>query len=373
MTIPIRNLYYLFTYAWAQFPGGVSVAAGVDEAPDLPNLLAQLLISGANRLLRRGLDCGYHGFTEDTRAPRGRLQLDRIIKEQTLRRGSVICSYDELTADVLHNQIIKATARALARANNIMPEYAHELRILTRQMAAVSDIRVSPDQFRRVQLSRNTSQYLPLLKLCELVSRSLLPDRQGSETRFVDILEDEATMSAVFEEFLRNFYSFEQRAFRVAKKIMSWDANALTSNSAGFLPVMETDITLSSPARTIVIDAKFYREALIARHGSKKVRSGHLYQLFAYLEHAGLHGSAMQVDGALIYPAVGEPIDLRYQIRGHEVIVRAVDLSRPWREIHDELLEILSQFGMSGSPSQTQVAQATNRVASDKDVLGQIA
>lgn len=345
MTIPIHNLYYLFSYAWTQFPEGASVAAGVDEAPDVPNLLARLLISGTNRLLRRGLDRGYCGLVEDTRAPRGRLLLDRIIKEQTLQRGSVICSYDELTPDVLHNRIIKATASALARAKNIAPEYAHELRMVTRRMAGVSEVRISPSHFRHVQLSRNTRQYLPLLKLCEFVCRSLLPDPHGTGSCFADILKDEATMSAVFEDFLRNFYSFEQRAFRVARKVMSWDANALSTESRGFLPVMETDITLSSSERVIVMDAKFYKEALIARNGSKKVRSNHLYQLFAYLEHAGIQQPSVPVDGALIYPAVGEAIDLRYRIRGHEVMVRAVDLTRPWHEIHDELIGILSQFG----------------------------
>ena len=128
--IPIRNLYYLFSYAWARFPAGPSVEVGVDDAPDLPTLLARLLIAGTNRLLRRGLDRGYYTFLEDTRSPRGRLLLDHIIKEQTLLRGSVVCTYDELTTDVLNNRIIKATASALARSRSIESDYAHDLREL---------------------------------------------------------------------------------------------------------------------------------------------------------------------------------------------------------------------------------------------------
>ena len=141
--IPIRNLYYLFTYAWGRFPAGASISVGIDKAPDIPNLFARLLIEGANRLLRRGLDRGYTSFVEERRSPRGRLLVDRIIKEQSLRRGALVCSFDELTVDVVHNQIIKATALALSGAQNLEDEYAHQLGTLTRRMGTVSDVRLS--------------------------------------------------------------------------------------------------------------------------------------------------------------------------------------------------------------------------------------
>ena len=169
MTIPIRNLYYLFCYAWQKFPEGGSVDVGVDDSPDLPNLFARLLVSGANRLMRRGLDRGYQSSSEEARAPRGRLLLDAIVKGQTLRRGAVVCAFDELTPDVVHNQIIKATSRSMARTTGIEFQLKHELGLVVQRMEGVSDIRLSADVFRRIQLSRNTSQYRPLMQLCELV------------------------------------------------------------------------------------------------------------------------------------------------------------------------------------------------------------
>jgi 5-methylcytosine-specific restriction enzyme subunit McrC len=345
MTIPIRNLYYLFCYAWQRFPEGASVDVGVDASPDLPNLFARLLINGANRLMRRGLDRGYRAFIEETRAPRGRMMLDLIVKEQTLRRGAVVCAFDELTPDVLHNQIIKATARTMARSAGIEAQQKHELGLVVQRMADVSDIRLGAESFRRIQLSRNTSQYRPLMQLCELVFHARLPEEDGVGSRFADILKDEVIMSAVFEDFLRNFYAHEQSTFKVAREIMSWDAFSLEAGGQAFLPAMETDITLRSKERTIVMDAKFYKEVLASRAGPGKVRSGHLYQLFAYLEHAGQRAPHLPCDGALIYPAVGQEIALRYNIRGHEVVVRSIDLTRPWQEIHDELLAIPFEFG----------------------------
>ena len=130
MTIPIRNLYYLFLYAWARFPGGAIGEAGIDESPDLPNLFAKLLSAGTRRLFRRGLDRGYKTFTDEMVGPRGRLRLDRMIKEATQLRGTAVCDFDELTHDVLHNQILKATLTNLARCVDVEQGTRHELRSL---------------------------------------------------------------------------------------------------------------------------------------------------------------------------------------------------------------------------------------------------
>jgi 5-methylcytosine-specific restriction enzyme subunit McrC len=110
-----------------------------------------------------------------------------------------------------------------------------------------------------------------------------------------------------------------------------------------FLPRMVTDIILRAPHRTVVVDAKYYKEALSTHwHGGEKVRSDHLYQLFTYMEHVSKALPLRPVDGALIYPAVGSSISLRYDLSGHSVAVETGDLARSWQEIRARLLGILS-------------------------------
>lgn len=355
MAIPIRNLYYLFTYAWGRFPAGRPVDTGVDECPDVPNLFARLLIDWGNRLLRRGLDRGYVGYTEETRSPRGRMLLDEIVKQQSLRRGTVFCAVDELTPDVPHNQIIKATALVLSRAENIEPSYAHELALLARRMGEVSVVRLSASLFRRVQLSRNTGQYLPILKLCELVFRAMMPVKGGAGSRFADIIDDEALMSTVFEEFLRNFYAREQDEYDVAREILSWEALPLEPHSAGFVPTMETDITMMSAETALVFDAKFYRQPLVEYHGVRRIRSGHLYQLFAYLQHTARRHPDRDVHGGLIYPQSGETRHLRYRIGAHNVAIWTIDLDQPWQRIHNDLLALPSMMVANGEQRRANV------------------
>jgi 5-methylcytosine-specific restriction enzyme subunit McrC len=64
---------------------------------------------------------------------------------------------------------------------------------------------------------------------------------------------------------------------------------------------MKTDITLRSGSKTIVIDAKYYKDALQEHYGTKKARSGNLYQLLAYLRAEVAAQGAPQPEGILIY------------------------------------------------------------------------
>lgn len=309
--------------------------------PTLANELEALILAPDNRLLRRGLDRGYVEFVEETRAPRGKLLLDEIVKGQTLRRGAVVCAFDDLTVDVLHNRLIKGTALLLAQANGLEKTLAHNLRLLARRMDGVTSARPQTSQFGRVQLSRNTGQYGPLLKLCELIIRNLLPEEDGDASRFASILDD-AQMSKVFEDFLRSFYRLEQQRFHsVRVEGLKWDGYSVTAAGVPHLPGMITDITLRSKERTVVIDAKFYKDALAGGLGVPKVHSGNLYQMLAYLQHTA-KGVTTPVDGILIYPLTGPPLRLHYRLLGFDVQVVTIDLTQPWQAIHNDLLDLLA-------------------------------
>jgi len=244
--IPIRNLYYIFFYAWQSFPRGSELPVGVDDCPDLPNLFAKLLIDSTRRLMLRGLDRGYLQRVEETKAPHGKLLITQMLKEQTRRRGSAICGFDELEHDVLHNQILKATARALVLVETLTGQMRHDLRLITKQLASVSDIRLNANLFRRVRLSRDRHRYGILMRLCEFVFHCSLPDQQGERiSRFADVLSDEVKMSSVFEEFLRNFYLHELREYSVKRPVFNWDAKELTLGAMSLMPEMRTDIILN--------------------------------------------------------------------------------------------------------------------------------
>lgn len=303
--------------------------------------MGKVLSEGTHRLLRRGLDRGYVEQTEETKSPRGKIRLDLMTKQQTMLRGMAVCDLDDLTPDVLHNQILKASLVSLARCVDLERNLQHDLRTAAIRMVGVSPIRLSANLFYRVQLSRNTSQYGFLMRICELVFHSLLPDTQGGGSRFQAILEDETRMPALFEDFLRNFYKAELPGYSAASEIMSWAAEAEDEADLALLPIMKTDITLRSKDRTIVADAKYYREALAGGRYSSKVRSAHLYQLSTYLAHVREKEPGTSLSGLLIYPTNGQSFRMEYRLLETPVTIATIDLGAEWRTIREELLTMV--------------------------------
>ena len=99
-----------------------------------------------------------------------------------------------------------------------------------------------------------------------------------------EFIEDEKKMPMLFENFVKNFYQKEQSHYKVSSKRIYWDGTFADKASAEALPSMLTDVTLEDPTRKIIIDCKFYKEAL-TQHHRKTVSSANLYQLFAYLKN----------------------------------------------------------------------------------------
>ncbi len=344
-TIPVRNLYYLFLYAWNRFQEGrvVDVSGVAGPEPELPNLLAKVLLEGTRHLLRRGLDRGYVEQEEDTPRLRGRILVGETVGRALLPRARAACRYDELSHDVLHNRIVKSTLARLGLAEGVMPELKHQLRRLVRKLPEVATVRLSASDFRRVQLHGNNAFYDFLLKVCALAYDALIPEEGGGRFRFRDVVSDERLMQRVFQDFVFNFYRLEQSDYEVKQQErITWDVAPTFGWDLHMLPEMRTDVSLRRPGRTIVVDTKYYREPLQVHEGRQRVRSGHLYQLFAYLRNLERRGGPdMQSEGVLLYPAVEEPIDVGFEVQGHIVRVRTINLDQDWTCIHRDLLALL--------------------------------
>ncbi len=341
--IPVANIYYLFCYAWDRFEQAKAIDVGAESSPDLPSLLARVLVTGVHHVVRRGLDRGYRPKVEELATVRGRIVLNDSIALQAQRVRRLACDFDELSHDVMHNRIIKATMLRLAKVSGLDPDLAHRLRVTSRNLSEVGDIRLTQADFTRVQLHRNNAYYDFLLRVCRLAFDLMLPRPDGTGYQFDDVLRDERKMALVFEAFVRNFYRTEQRRFRVEPLQIAWDAIALSRDHTAGLPIMRTDIFLRAPQRQIIIDTKYYMEALQERFGVKTIRSENLYQLYSYLKNAEARGPEFAMtEGMLLYPAVDYQIDARYRVQGHDVRIATIDLDRDWPAIDARLRSLVS-------------------------------
>ena len=121
---------------------------------------------------------------------------------------------------------------------------------------------------------------------------------------------------------------------------IKWDVAESAAEDARYLPDMVTDISMTTPQGYLVIDTKYYYEALKGQY-DPKVISANLYQLFAYLKNLEKRGTDYrECAGLLLYPSVQQDLNLNYEIQGHRISIRTIDLNEAWQEIHNNLLEI---------------------------------
>jgi 5-methylcytosine-specific restriction enzyme subunit McrC len=340
-SIPIENIYYLFCYAWNRFEEAQTIPVGGSASPDLPNLLAHVLLCGTRTLIRRGLDRNYQPHQEEIATVRGRIELGRSLTLQARNVRRLHCEFDELGHDLLQNQILKASLKRMAQTATINTGLSRELRSLARLMPGVSDIRLDRSIFARVQLHRNNAHYALLIKVAELAFDCLLPDPRGEGLAFIDVLHDAHKMGRVFQDFVRNFYKAEQRHYSVEPLTIAWDAVRLAPSGWGRMPDMRVDVFLRSVERRIIIDTKYYPEALQSYFDSMSFHSDNLYQIFSYLKNAAAHDGYTDIEGMLLYPCTEYSLDEAFIIQNHPVRIATVDLNQPWPLIGRRLLSLV--------------------------------
>jgi 5-methylcytosine-specific restriction enzyme subunit McrC len=343
MQIPIENIYYLLCYAWGKLEEKDLVRIDPTDTTRLVDLFAKLLIEGVNHLLKRGFDRGYVRHSEETRRIRGRVSLAITIKRNLLKKGVVQCEYDELSYNVLHNRILKSTIRNLARGENLDPKLREQLVGHYHRLHEVDDIQLSQKVFSFVQLHRNNFFYDFLMRVCELLYMNLLPTERGGSWQFKNFLQDEVLMRGMFENFVRNFYKVEARGYKVGREDIYWRLTTNDAEAKKLLPDMQTDITLTTVDRKIIVECKYTAQIFQDHFGIPKFRSEHMYQLNAYLTNLPESETNRTCQGILLYPATTSGLNKEFSdAKGRSVTVRTINLNQVWQGIHHDLLAMVA-------------------------------
>ena len=319
-------------------------------------LLGKVLAGGVSHLFRRGIDRGYVERREDLAGIRGKLEVSETAKRALRARGRAACHFEELSVEILPNRILRTSLHGLLGSQlNLDRNVRGDVRSAYRRLDGVSRARLKRNTFGQVQLGGNRRIYQFLLSVCRLLYESSIVDENTGRTVFRDFHRDEATMWALFEEFVTGFCEREQSVYRVnpAGRNIDWAGKGWAARAdRGRIPVMTADVILESPTRRIIMDTKYYKDALARGRGSGtgKLHSDNLYQLLAYLRNRqATHPDGSRHDGILLYPQVGDdPLRADIYLEGYRIQARTINLNQDWRFIRKDMLETI---GLSGRGS----------------------
>ena len=349
MQIPAQTLYYVLCYAWERLDRARAVPQDVADTPgyDLPqNLLASLLCDSFARVRRRGLDRGYLEHSEETRRPRGKINLAATVQRALRARARVAVRYEELTANVLQNRLVKTTMLRLAALpkGELDEGLRSKLARSARLMPDVADVALRDELFRRVRIHRNNADYGFLLSVCRLLSGRLFAEGKPGVVRFREFDADDPEMGRLFEAFVRGFLSLERRELGVQPrhKAISWSARVLDGGPS--IPPMEADLFVpAGSGRSVIVECKCEKDPF--DRGGTTLKSRHLHQLWAYLtNYAGTRSEKPRPLGVLLYATVGRRFDWEYELPGYPLKVRSLDLGNGWPVLRQDLLNFADEL-----------------------------
>lgn len=327
----------MLCYAWGHLAEKEFAKIAREDEKDIKHLLTRILLVKLRSLIKRGYFKEYIGFREETSTLRGKILFQESINTFSFKRAKMHCEFEEMSHDILHNQIIKSILYYLIQSVKLEKELKDEVIQVYEHFGGISRLQLHPSIFNKVKLHRSNQHYRFVLDICRFLYESLLINEGNTDEKFADFEREPKAMARLFEDFVRNFYKKETPEYRVFRENIYWEAEG---EDLSYLPLMQTDISLESQTRKIIMDTKYYQHSLTQYKGSQKLISGNLYQLFAYLSN---HKKASEKEtiGILLYPKTGQELNLSYVVKGYQMQVYTVDLNQDWRSIHERLVEIV--------------------------------
>lgn len=314
---------------------------GAEKFDNVAELCAAILAKGIAVQLKRGLGREYIPETETLTGIRGKIEMSESIKSQVLLRKQIVCTHDEFTVNSYMNRIIKSTVELLIRSD-IAKTRKKELKQLMVYFGDVETIDLKTVNWH-FQYNRNNQTYRMLISICFLVVKGLLQTNSDGSTKLMDFF-DEQRMCRLYEKFILEYYRKEHPEIIANASQIPWQ---LDDDFNAMLPVMQTDIMLSSKNKVLIIDAKYYSHTTQAQYDKHTLHSGNMYQIFTYVKNKAVElGNGHNVSGMLLYAKTDEAIqpDGTYSMSGNKISVKTLDLNCAFSVIKAQLDMIISEY-----------------------------
>lgn len=336
--IKIQNIYYMLAYAYQVLQEKGYASCGTEKFENTADLLSAILVKGVSKQVKRGLGRTYIEETEPLSSLRGKIDVNESLKQQTMIKHQLVCTYDEFSVDSYMNRILKSTMELLLRYD-IPKTRKKEIRNLLMYFRDVKSIDVHTINWR-FRFHRNNQSYQMLMAICNLIVKGLLQTTADGSMKLMHYL-DEQRMCRLYEKFILEYYRKHYPQLNPASPQIKW---ALDDGVNMMLPTMQSDIVLEYKDKTLIIDAKYYAHTTQVQYDKHTLHSNNLYQIFTYVKNKAVLGG--DVSGLLLYAKTDEDIQPNntYMMSGNRISVKTLDLNCDFSEIAAQLNAIADEF-----------------------------
>lgn len=335
--VPLRNLFLLMGYRPDLIQWDPDLF-DFDKEPDLLRIFGWVFERQLRQVLPSGLHRDYVRREEALTTIRGRFDLAAQVR---LRQGQPLpieCIFDELTDDILINQVTRGALRKLLTTLDQDPELLRHLRFWLRRFNSVSDVGFHRGQIPKPIFSRLNDRWEIVFDLAVLIlQEESIRDRAGEVVGTSFTLD----MNKLFEKFVERL--IEQEARKAGWKFVAQGHRKL-SDQILFKP----DFLLTSGGRDYgVADAKYKNPE------PGIVIEQDIYQLLAYCSSLGLK------KGLLVYAGDREHESHRVSAAGIDLDTVGVDLTGNADEIEGSVRAAARKLINAAESQRNEVSLAS--------------
>lgn len=306
------------------------------------DLFASILAKGVTKQLKQGLYREYVMKNEELTTVRGKIDLNKSIRNKISKKKVVSCEFDELTENNILNQIIKTTLIILLKQPTVSQEHKLEIKRVLFYFNNIDQIDYKLIKWNRLVYRKNNQNYKLLINVCYFVIDGLLLSDNQGRYLMSTFLKDEK-MHQLYQNFVYQYYKFHYSHLKVCAQEVKWNLDEESNDY--LLPKMLTDITLSKGNKKLIIDTKYYTKTLQKNYETSSQISSNLYQIFTYVKNEDKYNTG-NISGILLYAKTDEKINASndYSMSGNKIGIRTLDLNTDFVLIKKQLDDIVLKY-----------------------------
>lgn len=209
----------------------------ISQVNNIDDLYALVLVRWCEALAKEGLYKEYVTVENDElTSPKGQINIQESITRQTMSRGTLICSYDELSDNIYLNHILKGTLQYIIFDNNIDNLVKLEAKKMMQMFNGVDYTDITKTHWKTIKYNNSNIRYKHLLDMCktyvyerDMVKKGLLDDNKRLYIMFKKQLYKWLKINCVQDDDIIEYFEmpftldaeqvFERKEFKVQKMI----------------------------------------------------------------------------------------------------------------------------------------------------------
>lgn len=217
----IENALIFLKYTYKELNKETFSDIDISTFDTLTEVYLRCLLKCVNILTKRGLYKEYiKRENKELKSPKGIINISESLSKQTRLRGSLICSYEELSDNVLHNQIIKSVLKDLQYNEDIKKEQIIQIKKQLISFKDIDEIDLRGINFNKIKYNNNNIRYKTIMDICrDLYFKININKYISSNNNYKDKRSKFTFEDNLFISFRKHLYNFYKQNYKDSYRI----------------------------------------------------------------------------------------------------------------------------------------------------------